>query len=173
MSSPIRGSRCGLSSSSGPPASAERAAAMASSSLMPCLRADGETITHGPIHAQRYGSPLSGRVLHAPHVPSTRSTLHQRTGSAPPEMLCPHEGDAPTVAVARRLRSPFLPHPPKPALAHPRFHGLESCASPQQPAYYVIRKEASCPCGRRTCLEPADCSAPSGGMGKSTSGTTA
>lgn len=152
MSSPIRNSRCGFSSSSDPPAKAERAAVMASSSLIPCLRADGETITHGPTHAQRCESPLTGPVLHAPHVPSARSALHQRIGSAPPETPCPHEGDAPTVAAARRRRSPIPPHPPKPVPAHPRSHGPESSAYPYQKLYYVIRKGASCS-RRRSCQQ--------------------
>lgn len=145
VSSPILSSRCGFSSSSGPPAKAEHAAAMASSSLIPCLRADGETITHGPTHAQRHESPLSDRSLHGLHVPSTRSALHQRTESAPPETLCPHEGDAPTAAATHQRRSPLLPHPPRPAPAHPRSRGLESSAYSQQAVYYVIHKEASCP----------------------------
>lgn len=49
-------SRCGCSSSSGPPASTALAAAIASSSLIPCLRADPATIMQrAPMHALQPG----------------------------------------------------------------------------------------------------------------------
>lgn len=61
-SNPKRNSRCGFSSSKAPPASTDRAAAFASSSLIPCLRADGR---RSHVRPRSHSSPYCRRAIQA------------------------------------------------------------------------------------------------------------
>ena len=91
----ILNSRCGFSSSSGPPASTDRAAVIASSSLIPCLRADGATITREPTRARQPGSQRSGPGPHARRAPSARPVPRRRTRVGATREALPARGGHP------------------------------------------------------------------------------
>lgn len=79
VSNPKRSSHCGFWPFSGLPAKAFCAAVLAFSSLILCLRADGATITCGPIRARQRGLLRSGPDPPVQPVPLVRLVPHQKT----------------------------------------------------------------------------------------------